>query len=122
MTPPTSQRGSATVAGIPVRWVTRNHATGRWLYSQLDPITHLEHFAHGPAILFESGQDDVHVPVEAAHRFVAALTGHSPAAAANTTVRVTKGLAHVATLGNPDVIDRCVHWLTKPLSKAATSA
>ena len=50
MTPPTSQRGSATVAGIPVRWVTRNHATGRWLYSQLDPITHLEHFAHGPAI------------------------------------------------------------------------
>ena len=97
-------------------------AFGRWLYSQLDPITHLEHFAHGPAILFESGQDDVHVPVEAAHRFVAALTGHSPAAAANTTVRVTKGLAHIATLGNPDVIDRCVHWLTKPLSKAATSA
>jgi uncharacterized protein len=28
MTPPTSQRGSATVAGIPIRWVTRNHATG----------------------------------------------------------------------------------------------
>jgi len=97
-------------------------AYGRWLYSQLDPITHLEHFAHGPAILFESGQDDVHVPVEAAHRFVAALTGHSPAAAANTTVRVTKGLAHIASISNPDLVDRCVHWLTKPLSKAATSA
>ncbi|HEY5435165.1 MAG TPA: hypothetical protein VIK13_08020, partial [Candidatus Limnocylindrales bacterium] len=49
-------------------------AYGRWLYSQLDPVTHLEHFAHGPTILLESGQDDVHVPVEAAHRFVAALT------------------------------------------------
>jgi len=28
MTPPTSQRGSATVAGIPFRWITRYHATG----------------------------------------------------------------------------------------------
>jgi fermentation-respiration switch protein FrsA (DUF1100 family) len=68
---------------------------GRWLYDQLDPVTHLERYAHGPAILFEHGGDDDHVPVENAHRFAAALAGQNPAAGKNVTVRVSDGLAHV---------------------------
>jgi len=87
-------------------------AYGRWLYAQLNPITHPEHFAHGPAILFESGQDDTHIPVEAAHRFATALTKHSPTAGENITVHVAEGLAHIESVGNPDAIDRCVHWLS----------
>jgi len=87
-------------------------AYGRWLYAQLNPITHPEHFAHGPAILFESGQDDTHVPGEAAHRFATALPKHSPTAGQNITVHVAEGLAHIESVRNPDVIDRCVHWLS----------
>jgi dienelactone hydrolase len=87
---------------------------GRWLYAQLNPMTNLEHFAREPAILFESGQDDLHVPVEAAHRFAAALTAHSPGAAASITVRVAEGLTHIATLGDQGVTDRCVAWLSAP--------
>ena len=87
-------------------------AYGRWLYAHLNPITHPEHFAHGPAILFESGQDDTHVPVEAAHRFATALTRHSPTAGHNITIHVAEGLAHIESVRNPDVIDRCVHWLS----------
>lgn len=87
-------------------------AYGRWLYSQLDPTSHLENFAHGPAILFESGQGDDHVPVEAAHRFASALTKQSPMAGENVTVRATKGLGHVDSVRNPVAIDRCVHWLS----------
>lgn len=78
-------------------------AYGCWLYAQLDPITHLEHFAHGPAILFEAGRDDDHVPVEAARRFADAVE--------NVTVRVTERLAHVEAVRNPEAVDRCVDWL-----------
>lgn len=87
-------------------------AYGRWLYAQLNPITHPEHFAHGPAILFESGQDDTHIPVEAARRFATALTKHSPTAGENITVHVAEGLGHIESVGNLDAIDRCVHWLS----------
>jgi dienelactone hydrolase len=87
-------------------------AYGRWLYAHLDPITHPEHFAHGPAILFEGGQADDHVPVEAAHRFAAALTMRSSTAGEGITVRVTQGLAHMEAVRNPDAIDRCIHWLS----------
>lgn len=86
---------------------------GRWLYDQLNPATHLERYAHGPAILFENGGDDDHVPVENAHRFAAALAGASPAAGKNVTVRVSEGLAHVDSVRNPDAVDRCVRWLTE---------
>jgi len=87
-------------------------AYGRWLYAQLNPITHPEQFAHGPAILFESGQDDTHIPVEAAHRFATALAKHSPTSGENITVHVADGLAHIESAGNPDAIDRCVLWLS----------
>jgi dienelactone hydrolase len=45
----------------------------RFFYNQLNPITHLEAFAHRPALTFELGADDTHVPPEASLRFEAAL-------------------------------------------------
>ncbi|MDQ6771389.1 MAG: dienelactone hydrolase family protein [Candidatus Dormibacteraeota bacterium] len=87
-------------------------AYGQWLYDHLNPITHLERYAHGPAILFECGQADDHVPLEAAHRFAEALTEHGPMAGTNIAVRITEGLAHVETVRNPEAIDRCLSWLS----------
>ena len=86
---------------------------GRWLYEQLDPATHLERYAPGPAILFEHGGDDDNVPVGNAHRFADALARRNPAASKNVTVRVSPGLAHVDSVRNPDAVDRCVRWLTE---------
>ncbi len=34
----------------------------QWFHDQLDPLTHLHAYAHGPAITFECGADDTHVP------------------------------------------------------------
>ncbi len=87
-------------------------AYGAWLYAHLDPLTHPEHFTHGPAILFESGQDDDHVPVEAAHRFAHALAARSQSTGPRVTVRVTDGLGHVDSVRNPDAVDRCIRWLS----------
>lgn len=41
-------------------------AYGAWLYNELDPATHQHRYAHGPAIAFELGADDTHVPPAAA--------------------------------------------------------
>jgi len=37
-------------------------AYAQWFHDQLDPLTHLHAYAHGPAITFECGADDTHVP------------------------------------------------------------
>jgi uncharacterized protein len=86
-------------------------AYGRWLYEQLDPVTHLDHYAHGPAILFEGGQADQHVPMEAAYRFATALADRSPAAGKHISVRVTENLGHREAVSNPDAVDRSLAWL-----------
>ena len=86
-------------------------AYGRWLYEQLDPVTHLGHYTHGPAILFEGGQADQHVPMEAAYRFATALADRSPAAGKHISVRVTENLGHREAVSNPDAVDRSLAWL-----------
>jgi uncharacterized protein len=48
-------------------------AYARWFYERLDPLTHVEAYARGPAIAFECGADDTHVPADGAQRFRAAL-------------------------------------------------
>jgi uncharacterized protein len=52
-------------------------AYARWFYDQLDPLTHLHAYAHGPVISFECGADDTHVPPDGALRFQAALRSNS---------------------------------------------
>jgi hypothetical protein len=89
-------------------------AYGQWLYGELNPVTHIGHFAHGPAIRFESGQDDDHVPVVAAFRFVEALAREHPTAAESVTIHVTPGLGHVESVRNPEAVERCLEWLRAP--------
>jgi uncharacterized protein len=51
----------------------------RYFYHQLNPLTHLAAYAHSrPAITFECGADDTHVPPDGAQRFQQALLSQLP--------------------------------------------
>jgi dienelactone hydrolase len=84
-------------------------AYARYLYERIDPLTNLASFAHRPAIAFECGADDDHVPADGAQRFVAALAGrYGEDAASRLRVTLHPGLGHETT---PAMMDRCVDWL-----------
>lgn len=76
----------------------------QWFYDHLDPLTHLDTYAHRPAILFECGADDAHVPPDGAQRFAAAL-GES------VRVNVRPGLGHIDGGSSQELVDSCVAWL-----------
>jgi dienelactone hydrolase len=79
-------------------------AYAQFFYDQLNPLTHLAGYAHGPAITFYNGGNDTHVPPDGALRFQAALRPAYPSAANNVSVRIVQGLAHM------DVRDRNRWW------------
>ena len=76
----------------------------QWFFDRLDPLTHVENYAHRPAILFECGADDVHVPPDGAQRFATAL-GH------NVQVNVRAGLGHIDGASSPELIESSIAWL-----------
>jgi dienelactone hydrolase len=84
----------------------------QYFYDQLDPLTHLDRYADGPAIRFFCGQNDSHVPASGALRFRAALERAYPSTSSRVSVELIPGLAHM------DVRDRsrwwpgCRGWLT----------
>jgi len=82
-------------------------AYARWFYDRMDPMTHLGAFAHKPAIAFECGQDDDHVPADTAVRFQSAL---APAyAEASHRIRVIRhqGVRHEYT---PEMWQNAMAW------------
>jgi uncharacterized protein len=82
-------------------------AYAQWFYDQLDPLTHLEAYGHGPAIAFECGEEDLHVPADGALRFQAALRDTHPAAGERVRVTVQPGVGHL----NADTTPRCcLEW------------
>jgi pimeloyl-ACP methyl ester carboxylesterase len=76
----------------------------QWFFDRLDPLTHVDDYAHGPAILFECGAEDVHVPPDGAGRFADAL-------GENVRVNLRAGLGHIEVASSPDVIESCIAWL-----------
>jgi dienelactone hydrolase len=97
-------------------------AYSRWFYEQLNPITHLAHYAHAPEIRFINGEKDDHVPPEAAFRFKAALAELYPQAAANVTIDLLPGLDHIGVGGASDQWwpDLCA-WLATPANSSPSS-
>jgi uncharacterized protein len=87
-------------------------AYARWLYERLDPMNNLDHFASGPALLFEGGDADEHVSLDHARRFAEVLSHRFPDAGRNVVVRGTPGLDHIAAVANPEALERCIEWLT----------
>ncbi|WP_285486158.1 dienelactone hydrolase family protein [Amycolatopsis taiwanensis] len=82
--------------------------TAQWFHDHLCPMKRLDAFAaHAPAIAFELGADDTHVPPEAAARFRDAL------AATPATVRITHHPGdHSAAIRTPDPWRNSLEWLT----------
>lgn len=87
---------------------------GQWMHSHLDPVTHPDHYAHGPAIAFELGAGDTHVPPEAASRFRDALRTAAPLAAERMRVTEHPGLDHLGTIREESVVAAALDWLTIP--------
>lgn len=84
-------------------------AYARWFYEHLDPLTHPDAFSRGPAIAFECGEQDSHVPADGARRFKSALK------AAGQQVRVTihPGVGHVDAVQSPELHQRCLDWFVQ---------
>jgi dienelactone hydrolase len=99
-------RPGMTVDGDPSRVVEQGEpeVLGQWLFERLDPVTNVDRFDRDVAVLFVCGEDDTHVPPEAAVRFTAAL----PAVA---TVELMPGRDHKQVTRDLAVLDRCVAWL-----------
>lgn len=87
-------------------------AYAQWFYDHLDPMKHLGRYARGPAIAFECGSEDVHVPAQAALRFKDALAAGHPEAAGRVQVTVHPGIGHLDAVRNPGLHRRCLEWFT----------
>jgi fermentation-respiration switch protein FrsA (DUF1100 family) len=66
---------------------------------------------HGPAITFECGEDDAHVPSDGALRFQTALRTAHPAAGDRVRVAVHPGVGHVDGPLKPELRHRYLTWL-----------
>jgi dienelactone hydrolase len=86
-------------------------AYAQWFYNQLDPLSHLNNYAHAPAIAFECGADDTHVGPEAALRFRDALAKAYPDAGTGVQVRLHPGIGHLEAGQNPALFQNCLAWL-----------
>jgi uncharacterized protein len=92
-------------------------AYAQWFYDQLDPRSHLDAYVHGPAITFECGADDTHVPPDGALRFQAALREAYPAVAERVRVTLHPGIGHLDGAQNPTLARNCLAWfLESPTS------
>jgi dienelactone hydrolase len=74
----------------------------------MDPLTHLDAYARRPAMTFECGADDDHVPADGALRFREALLA-GPYGEAGERIRVNlyPGVGHEYT---PHMWDHCLAW------------
>jgi uncharacterized protein len=88
-------------------------AYGQWFYHQLDPVSHLSHYARAPAIAFECGADDTHVAPEAALRFRDALAKDYPQAGGGVRVTAHPGIGHLEAGQNPALFQNCLAWLAE---------
>jgi dienelactone hydrolase len=73
-------------------------------YDRLNPLTHLEAYAHCPAISFVCGEQDSHVPPDGASRFQKVLRDRYPDCAKNVRVKIVPGKGHA------DFIDPGLWW------------
>lgn len=84
----------------------------QYFYDQLNPLTHLDRFSHGPRINFYCGEKDSHVPADGAFRFQAALTAANPATADHVNVRLISGMSHLDVRDSSLWWPQCCEWLT----------
>jgi len=83
----------------------------RFFYDRIDPYTHLAHYAHCPAMTFECGALDTHVPPDGALRFKKALKGMYQLHPDRLRVIVHPDTGH--TSSNPAMWKNCVEWFKR---------
>jgi hypothetical protein len=84
-----------------------------WQHGERGTESHLSHYAHAPAIAFECGADDTHVPPDGALRFRDALTKAYPHAATGVRVTLHPGTGHMESAQNPALFQNCLAWLAE---------
>jgi uncharacterized protein len=89
----------------------RADAYAQWLYAHLNPMTHLDAYAHGPYITFECAENDTHVPTEAALRFQAALADINQGGAERVRVNLHAGLDHWGGVYSEAAARNSIAWL-----------
>jgi len=92
--------GALVAAGEPGAYAS-------FFYDRIDPLTNLGSYAHRPAMTFECGADDDHVPAEGALRFQRALADVYGETWARVRVNLHPGVSHAAV---PAMMDACVAW------------
>jgi dienelactone hydrolase len=83
-------------------------AYAQFFYDRIDPYSHPAHYAHCPAMTFECGALDTHVPPDGALRFKGALQEvylHCPD---RLRVNLHAGMGHVSA--DPALWRNCVDW------------
>ena len=79
-----------------------------YFYDHINPLTHLEAYAHRPAITFECGALDTHVPPDGALRFLAALQKTYEAQSDRLRVTLHPDVGHYPM---PDAMwENCLNW------------
>ncbi len=81
-------------------------------YDRRNPLTHLQLYAHRPAIAFQSGAADKQVPPDGATRFVAALKPLYGEAADRLVVDLEPDVPHRFT---PRMLENSIQWFAKHL-------
>jgi len=82
-----------------------------FFFDQFNPMTHLESYSHAPQIRFFCGDQDNHVPVDAALRFQDALLLAHPEVGHRISVELIAGLAHMDVRDADRWWSECFRWL-----------
>jgi dienelactone hydrolase len=72
-------------------------AYANFFYTHLNPLTHVPAYSHRPALTFECGADDIHVPSDGALRFQQALYAVDPDYAERLRVNLHAQVGHEVT-------------------------
>jgi len=88
-------------------------AYAQYFYDYLNPLTHLNAFAHGPSINFVCGEKDTHVPPDGALRFQAAIRKDYPNIADHVQTNLIPGMGHLDVRNSELWWPNCLAWLTR---------
>lgn len=83
-------------------------AYASYFYDRINPLTNLRSYSHRPAIAFECGADDDHVPADGAIRFQSALADVYGEMKARVRVNLHPGVGHSTV---PAMMANCIAWL-----------
>jgi dienelactone hydrolase len=93
-------------------------ALGQWLFDNLDPMTHASRYRDRPAIAFDVGGQDRHIPSAHAQAFQERIVRDDLGAAGRIQVRVHPGLDHLTAGRTQAVQDEALGFLAAPPERA----